>query len=327
MVTECWGDCLDQADAVDDWIWTGLLRPGQITLMTALPKTGKTTLLSHLLAHRQTGTPLLDRTVRPGVTAVLTEEPRALWNRRCRKLGFGRDVCFFFRPFALRPTQDEFAELIAQLLDLKARRGVDLVVVDTLSRFLPLRCENSTESMQQALAPLTSLAEHGLATLLNHHPSKGHAAPGQAARGSIALPAFADILLELHPFAPGLSGDRRRLLLGFSRNDETPPSLAIELNEAGTAMSILREQPESDIPEFWPELSVVLEDAGEPLTRMRLLDRWPEDLPRPSLRTLLNWLNTACEKNLVARAGTGRANDPLEYGLPSQMPLWLAAPP
>jgi hypothetical protein len=326
MLTECWGDSLDQDEPVDDWIWPGILRPGQITLMTALPKTGKTTLLSHLLAHRQSGTPLLDRPVRPGLTAVLTEEGRGLWNPRRRKLGFGRDVCFFFRPYSLRPTHEEFAELIAQLLDLKARRGVDLVVFDTLSRFLPLRCENSTESMQQALAPLTSLAEHGLATLLNHHPSKGRAAPGRAARGSIALPAFADILLELHPFAADVAGDRRRLLLGFSRNDETPPSLAIELNEEGTALTILPEQLDSDFPDCWPELRAVLEDAAEPLTRMRLLERWPEDFQRPTLRTLGNWLKTACKGNQVARSGTGRINDPIQYWLPSKMPTWLADP-
>jgi AAA domain len=209
---------------------------------------------------------------------------------------------------------------------LKVRRGVDLVVFDTLSRFLPLRCENSTESMQQALAPLTSLAEHGLATLLNHHPSKGRAAPGRAARGSIALPAFADILLELHPFAADVAGDRRRLLLGFSRNDETPPSLAIELNEDGSAFSILPEQSDSDFPDYWPELRAVLEDAGEPLTRMRLLECWPEDFQRPTRRTLGNWLKTACTKNLVARSGSGRIGDPTKYWLPSKMPTWLADP-
>ena len=64
MLTESWGDCLGPSDVADNWIWTGLLRPGQITLITAPPKTGKTTLLSHLLAHRQNGTPLLDRPVR-----------------------------------------------------------------------------------------------------------------------------------------------------------------------------------------------------------------------------------------------------------------------
>jgi hypothetical protein len=324
MLTEFWGDHLDPTVSADDWIWHGLLRPGQITLMTGLPKTGKTTLLSHILAHRQTGMPLLDRVMRPGVTVVVSEEGRALWSPRCHKLGFGRDVCFFFRPFALRPTQDEFAALIGQLLDLKARRGVDLVVFDTLSRFLPLRCENSTESMQQALAPLTRLAEQGLATLLNHHPNKGHVAPGQAARGSIALPAFADILLELHPFTAGAAGDRRRQLLAFSRNEETPPSLVLELSEDGRTFGTLAEQADADVLEYWPELRIVLEDAPEPLTRVQLRERWPEGCPRPSVRTLWNWLNAACKENLVARLGTGHTNAPFEYYLPSKMPIWLA---
>jgi hypothetical protein len=324
MLTEFWGDHLDPTDAVDDWIWHGFVRPGQITLMTGLPKTGKTTLLSHILAHRQTGTPLLDRPMRPGVTVVISEESRSLWYPRCQKLDFGRDVCFFFRPFAHRPTLDEFAALIGQLLDLKARRGVDLVVFDTLSRFLPLRCENSTESMQQALAPLTKLAEAGLATLLNHHPNKGRVAPGQAARGSIALPAFADILLELHPFTAGATGDRRRLLVSFSRNEETPPSLTLELSEDGRTYGVFPEQPDLDALEYWPDLRIVLEDAPEPLTRLQLRNRWPEGCPRPSVRTLWNWLNAACKENLVARTGTGHANDPFEYYLPSKMPVWLA---
>src|SRR5260221_7248872 len=90
MLIECWGDSLDEPEAVDDWIWPGILRPGQITLMTALPKTGKTTLLSHLLVHRQSGTPLLDRPVRAGLTAVLTEEGRGLWNPRRRKTSSAR---------------------------------------------------------------------------------------------------------------------------------------------------------------------------------------------------------------------------------------------
>jgi hypothetical protein len=324
MLTECWGDHLAPTDSANNWIWHGFLRPGQITLMTGLPKTGKTTLLSHILAHRQSGTPLLDRPMRPGVTVVLSEEGRALWYPRCHKLDFGRDVCFFFRPFALRPTQDKFAALIDQLLDLKARRGVDLVVFDTLSRFLPLRCENSTESMQQALAPLTRLAEQGLATLLNHHPNKGHVALGQAARGSIALPAFADILLELHPFKAGATGDRRRLLLAFSRNEETPPSLVLELSEDARSFGMLAEQADADALEYWPDLRIVLEDAPEPLTRLQLRDRWPGGCPRPSVRTLWNWLNAACKENLVARTGSGHTNDPFEYYLPSKMPVWLA---
>ncbi len=52
----------------------------------------------------------------------------------------------------------------------------------------------------------------------------------------------------------------------------------------------------------------------------------PEDFQRPTLRTLGNWLKTACKKNQVARSGTGRVNDPMEYWLPNKMPTWLADP-
>jgi hypothetical protein len=83
--------------------------------------------------------------------------------------------------------------------------------------------------MQEALEPLRSLTNKGLATLLCHHPSKGHCTPGQAARGLGALPAFADMLLELHPFVIGVPAERRRLLFGFSRHEEAPPGLLIEL--------------------------------------------------------------------------------------------------
>ncbi len=184
MHNETWGDSEDQPESTTDWIWPGMLAPGQVTLITALWKTGKTTLLAHLLAHRHAATALLDRPVRPGLTAVVTEETAPIWRVRCRKLGFGANVCFFHRPFASRPTPAEFAALIAQLLDLKVRRSIDLVVFDPLAKFLPVRSENSAEAMQEALEPLHRLTDAGLAVLLQHHPSKGQPTVGQAARGS-----------------------------------------------------------------------------------------------------------------------------------------------
>ncbi len=203
MFAESWGNHPAPSDIVIDWIWTGILGPGQVTLLTGLWKTGKTTLLSHLLAHRQTAAALLDLAVHPGRTAVVTEETRQVWARRQDRLGFGPDVCFFFRPFRSRPSPDEFRALIDQLIGLHKRADIDLVVLDPLSRFLPLRSKNSPEAMLQALEPLHALTDAGLAVLLHHHPSKGQPVPGQAARGSGVLPAFVDIDLELHPFTPG----------------------------------------------------------------------------------------------------------------------------
>src|SRR5947209_11366567 len=263
MLTESWGDSPDAPATQLDWIWNGIIGPGQITLLTGLWKAGKTTLLSHLLAHRQHGTPLLDLPVRAGRTVVITEETRTIWRRRCEKLGFGKDVCFFHRPFHCRPTPEQFQDLIKQLLSLHERAGIDLVVLDPLSRFLPLRSENSPEAMLAGLAPLHTLTDAGLAVLLQHHPRKGPPTPGQAARGSGALPAFVDIDLELHPFVAGVPTDRRRRLLGRSRWDETPPSLLMALDAEGTAYSVVGEEEIDDFPDYWPTLQIVLEDARE----------------------------------------------------------------
>ena len=47
---------LDSADDADrGWIWHGLLAPGKLTMLTSLWKSGKSTLLAHLLAQRQLG--------------------------------------------------------------------------------------------------------------------------------------------------------------------------------------------------------------------------------------------------------------------------------
>jgi hypothetical protein len=191
---------------------------------------------------------------------------------------------------------------------------------------LPIHAENSATAMQDALEPLHRLTEAGLAVLLCHHPRKGDPTPGQAARGSGALPAFADILLELHPFTAGDPTDRRRVLFGFSRWDDTPPRLVIELNPEGTAYGMVAEAPCSDFPDHWPMLQIVLEDAPAPLTRAQIHAAWGDAGPRPSLRTLWTWLSVACAQNLVARSGTGHANDPFRYWLPSRMSDWLADP-
>ena len=42
-------------DESDDWLWQGYLRPGDITLLTSLWKTGKTTLLAGMLRCLETG--------------------------------------------------------------------------------------------------------------------------------------------------------------------------------------------------------------------------------------------------------------------------------
>src|SRR5260370_18376517 len=62
-----------------NWLWRGYLAPGQLTLLTSLWKSGKTTLLSVLLARMKDGGELLGLPVRQAKGLLLSEEIPTLW--------------------------------------------------------------------------------------------------------------------------------------------------------------------------------------------------------------------------------------------------------
>jgi AAA domain len=303
---------LDAAAEPRQWIWDGLLARGQVTLFTSMWKAGKTTLLSHLLAQRKEAGVLVGRPVSVGGSAIVSEEPASLWRDRHVKLGFGPGNRFFCRPFATAPSHEQWCDLLDHLADLNRSAGIDLVVIDPLSHFLPGREENNAALLLESLLPLRKLTNAGQAVVLVHHPRKASAVAGTASRGSGLLPAFVDVLLEMYPVTPGDPADRRRRLLGFSRDPATPRTLLIELNEAGSAFAVAAELPDDD--EFnanWQVVHMVLEDASAELTRKEMLEQWPADYPRPKFNTLWTWLDQAFQRGLILRAGAGRRKDPL----------------
>ncbi len=129
---------LDDRDVAQPrWLWHGILAPGKITLLTSLWKSGKTTLLAHLLARRCHGGDFLGLAVAPGTSLIVSEEPRDLWPQRFHRHRLGKEVGVVSRPFTGRPTLAQLTQLNAQMMGLKQQRGVDLVVFDTLAMFLP----------------------------------------------------------------------------------------------------------------------------------------------------------------------------------------------
>jgi hypothetical protein len=292
------------------WLWHGLLAPGKMTLLTSLWKSGKTTLLAHLLARRRHGGDFLGLAVAPGHSLIISEEPRDLWPQRARRHHLGDEVGVLTRPFTGRPSLADFDQLCAQIIELKKQRNVDLVVFDSLAYFLPAREENSAGVMVGALAPFVGLAEAGLAVWLLHHPSKGEPALGQAARGSGALLASVDIVLEMRQ--PG--GDpftRRRKLFGWSRYEETPRQMLIELSADGSRYERLTHTGD-DFTDQWDTVRFVLADAA-PLTLQEIRAGWPPGQGRPPYKTLWRWLDRAVELGLACRTGEGTKSEPYRY--------------
>jgi hypothetical protein len=306
------------------WLWHGYLAAGEITLLTSQWKTGKTTLLAVLLERMHSGRALAGREVRTGRAAVITEESPVHWRLRGERLDFGAHACFFCRPFLGKPTRDQWRGLVDRLVRLRTetgpddkslvRHGLDLVAIDTLSSFLPCGVENQADGILEVLRPLEQLTAAGVAVLLLHHPRKGAVYAGQSARGSGALTAYADIVLELTCLARSRREDRRRLLSAWSRHDDTPPELMLELSADGRDYTV------------WPGLEdeqvralklvcEILASERKQMTRAQILYRWPERT-KPAPSTLWTYLQRGVEQGKLTRAGSGCRGNAFRYKLP-----------
>jgi hypothetical protein len=315
-------ELLSAQEKVTPWLWQGYLAPGLVTLLTSQWKSGKTTLVAVLLTRLQHGGVLAGLPVNPGRAIVVSEERHADWRRRCMQLGLGSQVEFLCRPFAGKPSMAQWLALVDELARLRQSRPLDLVVIDTLASFTPGSTENSAAAMMAYLLPLQRLTAAGISVLLVHHPRKGPSQAGQAARGSGALCGFVDVLLEMYWHGRPTDPDRRRRLYGYSRHEETPQQVTIELTADGTDYRLCDDvEDNDDFAEHWHALVQVFEDAVTKLTRLEILAGWPKECARPDKATVWRWLELAVLRGLVRRDGLGKKSAPFRYWLPEREPL------
>jgi hypothetical protein len=136
------------------WIWDGYLAAEEITLLTSLWKSGKTTLISILLARLKDGGMLGGHRVTPGRVVMVTEEGPSMWFERSQLLPFDNHVCWFCRPFTGKPRPEEWLALLDQIGRLHDRQKIDLLVLDSLANLSPMLTENDAGEMLKALLPL-----------------------------------------------------------------------------------------------------------------------------------------------------------------------------
>jgi hypothetical protein len=321
-----WLDSVPETLTEPEWLWRGYLACGALTLFTSPWKMGKTTLLAILLSKMRAGGELAGLPVAAGKALVVSEESMTLWKARAVRLGLGGHVCVLARPFVTRPSMEQWQELIGRIEAIHAGHRLDLAVIDPLTSFLPGHSESTAAAMMDALLPLRRLTERGLAVLLQHHPRKGAEADGQSARGSGALASHADVLLEMTWYTQAADDDRRRVLQGWSRYDETPRQVVLELNAEGTDYVSHGDFAQDTYVQGWGVLRRVLEDAPHKLTRQEVLEWWPLEAGRPSVASVYRWLEQAVEAGLVRQEGSGRRGDPYLCWLPEMEERWQSDP-
>ncbi|HEX5272942.1 MAG TPA: hypothetical protein VFW33_20735 [Gemmataceae bacterium] len=120
--------------------------------------------------------------------------------------------------------------------------------------------------------------------------------------------------------------DRRRVLRGFSRYDETPRELVIELNAEGTDYAARGDARQDEFQANWSRLEAAVTRADGKLTRREIAARWPEEAEPPAKTSLRRWLGEAVRLGLVRCEGAGSRESPLRYWLPQTEEAWKADP-
>jgi hypothetical protein len=169
------------------------------------------------------------------------------------------------------------------------------------------------------------LTGRGVAALLMHHPRRHGAGAGIAGRGHGALHTEVDISIEMRHAGNNLDSRARRFFC-LSRHADTPRHFLFELNADGSDYTVLPASDNDGFSEHWDVLRMVLEDAPQKLTRLDILDEWPDDFPKPCPATLWKWLKSAQAAGLVKVEGTGRKADSFRYWVDAAEARWRQHP-
>ena len=314
-----------------DWLWHGYLARGAITLLISRWKLGKTTLLSALMRKLAMSDEFAGRRLAPAKVLVVSEESESIWRKRAQKCPFPPNVRILCRPFVIHPSFEQWQEMVTSLVELHERERYDLFVIDTLVQFLPSDSENCASRIAKSLSELHRLTSAGAAVLLNHHPRKKPGAIGFASRGSGVLTSMVDLILEMEYGGVPSPSERKRILYGLSRFEETPASWVVELAENGLDYISHGAGDEINFQDGWSVLQMILRTRNSKLTITDIVNEWPIESGRPCAKSISNWLGKAVQEKIVLVEGIGVRSSPYKYFLASRAeemnlePLeWLA---
>jgi hypothetical protein len=278
----------------------GLIARGTLTLLGAHPKAGKTTLLIH--ACREW--------LQQGLRVVyLSEDSRAIWRERVKRFPELNTLILNAIP---RAHPENWARAVREL-------EPDIVIVDTIRRFMPPKDENDSASVSLALTPFVDLQQElpRTAIVLVHHTKKSLSSDGEITdiAGSHAFTAEVDAILLL---APVREHKRQRILTPIAGRLWTlsPEPLVLELSEdaseyrvVGTAEEVLPEtQARSTKEKILHALRVLGEATATEITQW--LREQGEAVSESRVKHLLGELH--CEGQ-IEREGSGKRNEPYRY--------------
>lgn len=223
-----------------DWLWDRYVARERITLLSAHPGAGKSTLYYGLIAAMLQGVPFLGVKTTASSAVILSEESPSDWRARAKR--FGLHDCAWLDKRDLNPHQglDVYCE---EAYRRALQIGAYLVVIDSWSEWAAFGKDEEKDAgaVRQALVPVHMLASRGMAVILVHHLRKADGEEGTGARGSGHLLGAVEAGLELRRFGKRMEGEDFRCLTVAKSRHPTPPQDLVYSHDPGTPQASPRD--------------------------------------------------------------------------------------
>lgn len=219
-------DLFNRAEEKNPYIWNKLIFKSRLHLFSAFMKTGKSELLSGLCRAMLAGDDYLGYETNQSKILYLTEEHTNDIRRRLEKLNHTPTGCLF-----VHGRDSGFLNIDGSTIeDIKLfmiANGIEVLIIDTISKFWTVENENDAGQVTAAVKPLLDLAASTrAAVILVHHDRKSEGEHGRQIRGSGALFALVDQALLLS--RPHGGKKTQRILKTLGRFSESPEELLID---------------------------------------------------------------------------------------------------
>jgi AAA domain len=230
-------DCFDAPEELQQWLVDGILPTGGMSVMSAKPKVGKSTVARQLALSIATGKPFLGRETQQGeVIYFALEEKRQEVTNHFRDLGATGDEPIRIHCGSAPLDAMEEARVLIQ------QQCPALLVIDPLFKFTRVKDGNDYAQMTAALEPILALARETGTHILNvHHSGKGERAdPTDAILGSTAIFGNVDTALMLAKY------DVYRTISSCQRYGEDLPETVLEFDSQRRAVILGASRDQAD---------------------------------------------------------------------------------
>lgn len=281
------------------WILSGKLPAGGISVVSAKPKVGKSTLARCLALAVSRGEDFLGfETAQGPVIYLALEEKRSQVRAHFSDLGATGDEPIYIHCAAA--PQDAMSELCRLTREMQPH----MVIVDPLFKFLRVKDEKAYAEVCAAIEPFLTLArETGAHVMLLHHNGKAQRADAMdAILGSTAIFGGVDTAIILK------KSDHYRTIQSCQKYGEDIPESTLQFDDNIRSLSLGVVRADADTSRLAEQILSYLRESKGPRTRPEIENHIEGKTvhKRAALKNL-------CSTGQVLSMGTGSKGDPYLY--------------